>query len=211
MVGGERGRVTKFGLKAWGPNAGGVPRGGRVPVVTDWSLRRSDSGGERNRVLGYLICFYIKVRFCGCTRRMPVAGETQRTREVDTVGWEGKRKKKSETNSNFIVKNYMSVTIRQQQPILVIKFGVGEGLAYSGMIFDSSIRWLVQEPIRAGSPHLLVQVPWGMFSHTPLCDLTNFYHFFAGKPLWCVRKHHPWHLYSSTHAAGLKSEGPILD
>ena len=40
-----------------------------------------------------------------------------------------------------------------------------------------------------------VQVPWGMFSHTPLCDLTNFYYFFAGKPLWCVRKHHPWHLY----------------
>jgi len=97
-----------------GPNAGGVPRGGRGPVVTDWSLRRLDSSGERNRVLGYLICFYIKVRFCGCTRRMPVARVTQKTREVDTstVGWEGKRKKKSETNSNFIVKNCISVTIR---------------------------------------------------------------------------------------------------
>lgn len=112
MVGGERGRVTKFVPKAWVPMQEAYFGGERVPVVTDWSLRRLDSGGERNRVLGYLICFYIKARFGGCTRRMPVAGETQRTREVDTVGWEGKRKKKSETNSNFIVKNCMSVTIR---------------------------------------------------------------------------------------------------
>ena len=27
-----------------------------------------------------------------------------------------------------------------------------------------------------------------MFSHTPVCDLTNCLIMFAGKPLWCVRR-----------------------
>ena len=33
-----------------------------------------------------------------------------------------------------------------------------------------------------------VQGTGQMFSHTPLCDLTDFLIIFAGQPLWCVRE-----------------------
>ena len=43
----------------------------------------------------------------------------------------------------------------------------------------------------------LLQGTGQMFSHTPLCDPTNFLIIFAGQPLWCVREHLAWHLYVS--------------
>jgi len=32
--------------------------------------------------------------------------------------------------------------------------------------------------------------------------------FFAGKPLWCVQKHHPWHLYTAVRK--VFAEGQVL-